>query len=494
MSGRHAAPASAVVAPAGGARWRETWPLWALLALAAAIRFATLDQQSLWYDEAVTALRDLHGSLGGTLSAVAHVENTPPLYYVVLWLWTRALGTGVLALRSLSALAGVATVLAGWAIGRQLGSRRAAIALAAIIATNPLFVWYSQEARAYELFVLLAAVAFLFFLRAREAPSRANLAAWAVASMAALATHYFAAFLIAPEGLLLIRARGPRRRLVLALGAVAAAGATLAPLALSQGGHGTSWIEHWPLAGRLQAVGYYYLLGESAHPLGPLVEWAVLAPILATLVLTVALARRGEQLRRARPAAIVGGVAVLAPIVLALLGFDYLAPRYLVAAWVPLSAVLALAVVALRPPPLALAAGLVICLAFLAVDLAVVQRPQLQRGNWRWAAARLRARPGQRAVVVSALGGLPLRYYLPALRPRAGVSQLRVSEIDVIGYASLRVVLRHRPAPAFRPVARHANHGLVVVAFRAAQPQVVSTARLFGVRPADVPSEVLASG
>jgi uncharacterized membrane protein len=486
-------PGSIAVERVSRAPWRERRPLWALLALAAAIRFATLDQQSLWYDEAVTALRDLHASLGGTLSAVAHIENTPPLYYVALWLWTRLLGTGVLALRSLSALAGVATVLVGWAIGRQLGSRRAAIALAAILATNPLFVWYSQEARAYELFVLLAAVAFLFFLRAREQPSRGNLAGWAAASAAALTTHYFAAFLIAPEAVLLIVAWGPRRELVLALAAVAAAAAALAPLAISQGGHGTSWIEHWPLSGRLQAVGYYYLLGESGHPLGHLVEWAVLAPILATLALAVALGRRGEELRLAGPAAIVGIVAMLAPIVLAALGFDYLAPRYLLAAWLPLSAVLALAVVTLRPP-LALAAGLVICLAFLAVDVAVVQRPQLQRGNWRWAAERLRERPAQRAVVVSALGGLPLRYYLPALRPGAGVPQLRVSEIDVIGYAALRAVVRHRPAPGFRAAARYANHGLVVVEFRASRPRVVSTARLFAVRPANVPSEVLASG
>src|ERR1700737_3893407 len=103
------------------------WPLALLMALAAVVRFATLDQQSLWYDEAVTAVRVLHASLHSTLSAVAHVENTPPLYYLITWGWTRVLGTGVLALRSLSAAAGVATVALAWMIGRELGTRRAAI-------------------------------------------------------------------------------------------------------------------------------------------------------------------------------------------------------------------------------------------------------------------------------------------------------------------------------------------------------------------------------
>jgi uncharacterized membrane protein len=43
------------------------WPLALLMVLAAVVRFATLDQQRLWYDEAVTAVRVLHPSLGPTL-------------------------------------------------------------------------------------------------------------------------------------------------------------------------------------------------------------------------------------------------------------------------------------------------------------------------------------------------------------------------------------------------------------------------------------------
>ena len=65
-------------------------------------------------------------SLGATLHAVVHTENTPPLWYVLEWAITRVLGTGAVALRLLSALAGVATVPVAWAIGRELSSRRAA--------------------------------------------------------------------------------------------------------------------------------------------------------------------------------------------------------------------------------------------------------------------------------------------------------------------------------------------------------------------------------
>ncbi len=65
------------------------------------------------------------------------------------------LGTGEIALRLPSALAGIATVPVAWAIGRELaGPARGDRCCAALVAVNPLFVWYSQEARAYGLFVL----------------------------------------------------------------------------------------------------------------------------------------------------------------------------------------------------------------------------------------------------------------------------------------------------------------------------------------------------
>jgi uncharacterized membrane protein len=148
------------------------WPLIAITALAALLRLGTLGMQSFWYDEAFTPVHVLHASLGATLHAVVHTENTPPLWYVLEWGVSRALGTGVVALRLLSALAGIATVPVAWAIGRELAGRRAAIVTAALVAVNPLFVWYSQEARAYGLFVLTSSLAMLCFLRARREPTR----------------------------------------------------------------------------------------------------------------------------------------------------------------------------------------------------------------------------------------------------------------------------------------------------------------------------------
>ena len=86
-----------------------------MILLAAAVRLPTLAQQSFWTDEAAT-LSVLHHSLGSTFSAIAHHESTPPLYYVVTWLWTHVFGYAEFSVRFPSALAGISLVWCGSSI------------------------------------------------------------------------------------------------------------------------------------------------------------------------------------------------------------------------------------------------------------------------------------------------------------------------------------------------------------------------------------------
>ena len=98
----------------------------------------------------------VHHSPGQMLGLLPRTELTPPFYYCVAWVWARVFGFGEAGLRSLSALAGVATVPAAYAAARTLISRRAGWVAAALVACNPLLIWYSQEARSYAVLVLLA--------------------------------------------------------------------------------------------------------------------------------------------------------------------------------------------------------------------------------------------------------------------------------------------------------------------------------------------------
>ena len=68
--------------------------LLALCALAALLRFPTLDLQSFWFDEAVTVVDDLRPSLAATLGRLPSQELAPPLYFVLAWAWSRPFGIG----------------------------------------------------------------------------------------------------------------------------------------------------------------------------------------------------------------------------------------------------------------------------------------------------------------------------------------------------------------------------------------------------------------
>ncbi len=186
--------------------------LGAVVALAALIRFATLDVQSFWQDEAVTVGLVRLG-FGDMLRAIPDSESTPPLYYALAWVWSRVFGDGEVGLRALSALLGTLTVPVVYAIATRLVTSRAGLVAAVLAAVNPLLVWYSQEARAYALLVLLCALSILFFLEVRAQPSGQRLAAWAAVSGLALATHYFAGFLVVTEAVWLLAALGGRDRL-----------------------------------------------------------------------------------------------------------------------------------------------------------------------------------------------------------------------------------------------------------------------------------------
>ncbi|HTA34234.1 MAG TPA: glycosyltransferase family 39 protein [Solirubrobacteraceae bacterium] len=503
------------------ARLPAWWPLAALTLLAAVLRLSTLDLQSFWYDEAFTPVHVLHASLAATLRSVVHTENSPPLWYVLEWADARVLGTGEVALRLPSALAGIATVPVAWAIGRELSGRAAAILCAAIVAVNPLFVWYSQEARVYALFVLTAALAMLCFLRALREPTPRRMAAFALTAALALLTHYFAVFLLAPMALWLLWDPRTRRAALVATGALVLVGVALLPLISAQGGHGTQWIGRWPLSERLQAIPQYYLTGYTGSALGHGIELLVALPILAGIALglwrmtgpapVATLADplpacdthdtsstpdshgrpgardRGAPISSQRGLTIaltLAACGVLTPIVLVAFGADYLAPRNLVAAMIPLTAAIAVLLVwpAARPgragPLATIALAGAIVVAFLAISIDIELSPRLQRGNWRGLAAALRVAPRERVITTVELGTAPLEYYMPGLRGVRPGGFVRVREIDETGYQPLVTRAGQPPAPGFHLLSRVDIDGLIAYRFVSPVARRVSEATL----------------
>jgi mannosyltransferase len=422
----------------------------ALTALAAVARFATLDAQGFWLDEAAT-VELLRLDLGGMLHRIPEAESTPPLYYLLAWLWSKVFGLGEVGLRSLSALLGSALVPAVYAAGRRLCSERVGLAAAALAAVNPLLVWYSQEARSYALLALLAAVSLWAFARLIDGEGGlAPLVWWTLASALALATHYFAAFLVLPEAAWLVSRPELRRRVAVAVAAVAATAAALVPLALTQRSLGlASFIAEEPLLERVARAAKNMLVGfdsplETALALGSLLIAA------SATVAAFALARDRER-SGALTALALGAVAVAIPVLLAALGLDYVDTRNLIGAWPALAVAIAAGLVAAgRAGLVALA---LLCAIGIAAVVGVASTPAWQRDDWRGMAEALGEPRGPRAIVVQpASGRRPLALYMPGLRalPAAGAP---VSEILVLHPAQRNVPGEHPlpPPPTLPP-------------------------------------------
>jgi 4-amino-4-deoxy-L-arabinose transferase-like glycosyltransferase len=413
---------------------RELLAIVAITAIGAILRFATLGSQSYWVDEATT-VHEMHVSFGALLHQVRVNETTPPLYFVLAWLWAKIFGTGEVGLRSLSALLGTAVIPITYLCGRELISRWAGLVAAAFAAVSPFLIWYSQEARSYMLFATLCGLSLLFFARARRVPSTRNIGLWALFSALAVTSHFFAGFLVAPEGVwLLISIR--TRAVLIADAVVAGVQVAVIPLAVSDTHHPLSWIQTFPLSVRIQQIPVDF--GLSTLFQSPVVTEGLLgAAVLAAVVAGFLLAgSTREQRRGAAVVAILAACVILLPIALAEFGRDYVVARNFMPAWIPLAILLGAACTASRTLPVGAALAALALGAFVWAGVRIDQDPQYQRPNWRGVAAALGSASGPRAIVAYASGfaSQPLEVYLRGIPwGPAGPEPVTVGEVDLIG-------------------------------------------------------------
>jgi mannosyltransferase len=121
-----------------------------------------LDDESLWLDEG-TSLRIAKME---TLEIVKlESDANPPLYYLILHLWMKIFGDSEFSVRFPSLIFGSATI---FIVFKLLSSFDGEIALLSSLLTSisTFLVFYSQEARAYSLFLMISALSYLFFLEA----------------------------------------------------------------------------------------------------------------------------------------------------------------------------------------------------------------------------------------------------------------------------------------------------------------------------------------
>ena len=175
-----------------------------------------------WIDEGLTV-----GIAGHPLTEIPGLlrqDGSPPLYYMLMHVWTGLFGTGEFQTQSLSAIFGLLCVPAAFWAGNVMMGRRVAWAAAALAAINPFLTIHSYEARMYALMILLGIVTSTAFVLAFVQHRRRWLPVFGVLLAAMLYTHnwslFFGAACVAALGWLWWTSEHAERRQLLRDGAI----------------------------------------------------------------------------------------------------------------------------------------------------------------------------------------------------------------------------------------------------------------------------------
>lgn len=270
--------------------------------LALAVGLWDLGGPPPWRDEAATA-----SAAGRTLPQLAHllqsVDAVHGLYYALMHVVAGLSGTGEVALRLPSVVAGALAAAGTGAIGRALGVPRAGLYGGALLALMPIFSRYVQEARPYALTVAAAVGVTLLLLRLMRSPTSGVLAVYAAALTVLAYLNLFAFLLAGAHGLALILSRGPLLRWACAVTPALAAVAPLAWLGSRQSAQ-VGWIPRPEAAdvGRLAIQMSGDLGGATGPGVAPL-TWAL---VLFGLVYAAVAGVRRARAARGLPATAAG--------------------------------------------------------------------------------------------------------------------------------------------------------------------------------------------
>ncbi len=170
-----------------------------IILLGTALRFYHLAKNSLWLDEIIT--QNLFKiPLSQMLKVVAQYDVHSPLFYLLARLNESVFGSSDFAARLPSVFFGSLMLPGIYALGRRLWGTSAGMLLGFIGAVWPAYLHYSQEARMYALIVALTIFALYALYRAWTTNEINVWLGYAIITIMAMYTHYFAMLFFAAQG------------------------------------------------------------------------------------------------------------------------------------------------------------------------------------------------------------------------------------------------------------------------------------------------------
>jgi 4-amino-4-deoxy-L-arabinose transferase-like glycosyltransferase len=186
-----------------------------LTVIAFVVRLALAMKGGLWRDEALFLAIVRLPTWSEMFAFVRFHESHPPLFYVVMRLWTQLFGDGDFAGVILPVIFGAALIPTLFVVGRSLFNEETGIVAASFAALSPILTEYSAVARPYSLIPLLALLSTFALIRGLHQTTKSVLVAYVGATTALVYTHNWTWLIILGQWLavaiLLIGSKVPSR-------------------------------------------------------------------------------------------------------------------------------------------------------------------------------------------------------------------------------------------------------------------------------------------
>jgi 4-amino-4-deoxy-L-arabinose transferase-like glycosyltransferase len=168
---------------------------WGIMAAGAILMFTGITNESLWYDETYTGAL-VKQSLANIIN-ITGGDNHPPLYYLILRIFTLIFGNTVFSLRVFSVLGALALAALGIGPVRRALGDRSGLIYTILTLTMPITVSMAQEARMYTWAAFLVAGSALYGFFSHLEGKTKDWILFAVFTVAAAYTHYYALLAVA---------------------------------------------------------------------------------------------------------------------------------------------------------------------------------------------------------------------------------------------------------------------------------------------------------
>lgn len=161
-----------------------------------------LSFSSLWYDEIISVQS---ASLDfGHIKHVSEWDNNPPFYFYCLSVWIKLFNDSVFNIRLLSVI--FSSLAAGFVfiLANNYFNRITAIVSSILFLSSDILFFYSHEARAYSLILLLSLISTYYYFKFKETANLKYVVLLGIFNFLLVYTHYISGIIIVFQSILML--------------------------------------------------------------------------------------------------------------------------------------------------------------------------------------------------------------------------------------------------------------------------------------------------